>query len=155
MERNMRFEQTRDILDHAREFHHRVGEIYHCLSDKAERQRAKILLDYMSRREVNLEKAMEYFEGQAAQGVLNTWFNYTQKEETLALQEDEALRPDMTVEEVVRAALRLDDCLITLYRKMADSAASAEVRAVFKSLLAMEEKEKRQLARNAQLMSDL
>ena len=150
----MRFEQTRDILNHARDFHRQVSEFYKRLSDKAEKQRVKMLLDYMSRHESNLERSMAKYQEATSKEVLDTWFQYTHDEDTLALCRDTEFKPDMTVEEVVRVALRLDDCLIKLYREMAARTDCNEAREIFKNLLALEESEKSKLARNAQLLMD-
>ncbi len=151
----MRFEQTRDILNHAREFHRQVSQLYKRLSDKAEKKRVRMLLDYMSRHESNLEKSMARFQEQTSKEVLDTWFSYTHDEDTLALCRNTELEPGMTVDEVVRAALRLDDCLTKLYREVAECTDCNEVREIFKNLLALEEKEKSKLARNAQLLLDV
>ena len=50
----MRFEQTKDVLEHARSFHQRISDFYHDLSDQTGQQRLKLLLDYMAQREQEL-----------------------------------------------------------------------------------------------------
>ena len=145
----MRFEQTRDILDHARAFHSHISQLYLRLAGEAEKGAVKMLLDYMGRHERNLEEALIRYEQQASEQILDTWFQYTHDEETLHICEASEFRPDMTVKEVVAAGLKLDDCLIRLYREMAEYANSEQVRDVFRNLLEMEEREKHKLSRNA------
>ena len=51
----MAFETTKDVLDHARDFHRQLSDHYAQLRDKAERERVKMLLDYLSRHEKHLD----------------------------------------------------------------------------------------------------
>ena len=151
----MRFEQTRDVLEHARAFHAHIGELYHRLANEAERGAVKMLLEYMGRHERNLEEALARYQREASEQILDTWFQYTHDDEILRLCEDSDFRPDMTVTEIVAAGLKLDDCLIQLYREMAECADSEQVREVFTNLLEMEEHEKHTLSKNALRSLDL
>ena len=60
----------------------------------------------------------------------------------------------MSVDDVVDLGMRIDDCLIAIYAELAEAAKSSEVKRVFLNLWEMENKEKRQLARNAPRVLD-
>ena len=57
----MPFDQTKDVLNHARKFHHGLSEFYEDLKESASRERTRALLDYMSRHEKYLEDCLKEF----------------------------------------------------------------------------------------------
>ncbi|MCK5188869.1 MAG: hypothetical protein KAR12_02310, partial [Methylococcales bacterium] len=97
----MRFEQVRDILDHAREFHKCLGEFYQNLVEYEEETRIKMLLEYLGRHEKFLEQGIANFEESASEQVLDTWFQFTQDKATLKLPNSKNIKPDMSVEDVI------------------------------------------------------
>lgn len=150
----MRFEQTRDVLEHVRQFHLEISALYHRLSTQSDKERLKLLLDYMSQRENKLAQALSEFTDETSHNILDTWFQYTHDKDRLRCP-DFHLSADTTVDDIMRFGLALADCFIDLYREIAATADSEEIAAVFRNLLASEEREKLKLARNAQLLNDL
>ncbi len=145
----MRFEQVRDILDHAREFHKKLHEFYQQLANQEESARIKLLLEYLGGHESFLEQGIANFEESASEQILDTWFQFTQDEALLQLPEKLDLKPHMPVEEVIRIGLELDDRLIKLYKDALENSDVPEVQQVFDNLLAMEQQEQRHLVRAA------
>jgi hypothetical protein len=150
----MRFEQTRDVLEHVRHFHLEISDLYDRLSAQSDKERLKLLLDYMSQREKKLARALSEFTDETSQNILDTWFQYTHDNDRLRCP-DLHLTADTTVDDIMRFGLALADCFIDLYREIAATADSEEIAAVFRNLLDSEEGEKLKLARNAQLLNDL
>jgi hypothetical protein len=150
----MRFEQTRDVLDHVRQFHLEISALYHRLSVQSDKERLKLLLDYMSQREKQLAHALSEFADETSQNVLDTWFQYTHDSDRLRCP-DFQMSEDTTVDDVMHFGLELAGCFTDLYREIAATADSEEIAAVFRNLLDSEEREKQKLARNAQLLNDL
>ena len=66
----MPYKKTRDILDRARTFHNNISERYRTLSVAAEKEKVKMLLDYLSRHEKNLAKSLEEYEEDASREIL-------------------------------------------------------------------------------------
>lgn len=149
------FEQTRDVLDHARSFHHQVAELYQRLEDRVEKERVQMLLDYLQRHEKHLEQSLADYEDEASKWILDAWFQYTLEEDPSDLLSSVEIREDMSVDDVVRLALRLDDYLIDLYRNMAERADLPEVREVFANLLELEQQDEHQIARNALRLDEM
>lgn len=149
------FEQTRDVLDHARSFHHQVAELYHALEDTAEQGRVKMLLDYLQRHEKHLEQSLADYEGEASKRILDTWFQYALEEDPADFLSEVEVKKNMSVEDVVRLALRLDDYLIDLYRHMVAHSDIPEVKEVFANLLELEQQDEHQIARNALGIDDM
>jgi rubrerythrin len=150
----MRFEQTREVLQHAKKFHEQVSVLCRRLSGKCEQERIRMLLDYMSERESQLAKAIDQFANETSDNVLDTWFQYTQDKTALTCPDFE-LTAETKTEDVLRLGLELAQCLIEMYKEIADNADSEEIQTVFRNLLEREEKEKLKLARNAQMLDDI
>jgi len=145
----MRFTQIRNMLDRVRDFHGQLAEYYSRLSDQAAQQRVKMLLDYMSSHEKNLQKSMAAYEDDASRQMLDSWVACKRCETILAMCEQTPIAPEMSVDGVTRVAMDVDRCLMRFYREVAECVESETVRDVFKNLVDMEEAELRELALNA------
>mgnify|MGYP005725358349 CR=1 FL=1 len=151
----MRFEKTKDILEHARHFHKLVSECYQQLSAGTEKQRLKLLLDYLAQHEKHLEEVLADYEETIPQNVLRTWFRLSPCQEKFDILKSLLKEQNPSIDEVIRNAVQLDDCLIDMYRKVAESAEVESVREVFKSLLDLEEHEKFKMVRDSLRLQDL
>lgn len=152
----MAFEQARDVIDHARAFHHQLGERLQRMGDASEKERVQLLLSYLSRHEKHLAQTLEQYELGAPEAVLDTWFQVPpsllpQAECTPEL----VLDPDTILEEITGAIVELYECLRELYREAADRADTDAVRGAFTSLAQLMEQEERLLARDIAASEDL
>lgn len=153
----MVFETTKDVLDHAREFHGYVGDYYRRLSEKNRKARVRMLLDYMSWHEKELEKALARYEEQVSEKVRNTWFQYPPPEGVVQVCMDMNFeeKENLTVDEVVDMALELDKCLLQLYEAMVERSEYEEVREVFKNLLEAKKRRKLDFVRDAMHLKEI
>ena len=153
----MAFETTKDVLDHAREFHGRVSDFYGRLSKKVHKERVKMLLEYLTRHEKHLEESLAQYEEGVSQKILNTWFLYPPPKQildtcqTVALEEKE----DLVVDDVIKIALELDECLVQLYKIMVEHSEFEEVREVFANLLALEKRRELDFVRDALYLKEI
>jgi hypothetical protein len=138
------------MLDQVREFHGQLAEYYDGLSDEATRQRVKMLLDYMSSHEKNLQASLAAYEEGAPQVVLDTWVDCRHCEEMIATCEQTPITPELGVDGVTKVAMDVDQCLIRFYRAVVENAESHMVREVFRSMIAMGEDELRKKVLGAQ-----
>ena len=145
----MAFEQTRDVLDHARKFHRTLSAFYEELRDSAGKERTRALLDYMSRHEKYLGESLAEFEEEVSEGILDTYFKYGSEASPIREITDFEIKPDMDVEHVLEAAMHFDACLIKYYREMAGYSVSQKVKEVFENLLVMEQHEQVELSKQA------
>jgi rubrerythrin len=153
----MAFETTKDVLDHAREFHTQLSEFYSLLSRKSEKQRVTLLLDYMSQHEKYLEETLTRYEEEVSEKILNTWFRYPPPKEVLTTCSEINIeeKEDLTVDDVIEMAVKLDQCLIDLYKEMIKNSETEEMREVFTNLMEMEKRQELELVRDAQEWKDL
>lgn len=143
----MAFDQTKDVLKHAQEFHQKLSVFYDELKEAASKERTRALLNYMSRHEKYLGDSLAQFEEQVSDNVLDTYFKYgSEATEMTAITEFE-IKTDMDVDDVMAAAMHFDGCLIEFYREMAQRSLSNNVREVFENLLVMEQHEQIELSK--------
>ena len=143
----MPFDQTKDVLKQARKFHHKLSEFYEDLKDTTEKERTRALLDYLSRHEQYLEDCLEEFQQEVSRNVLDSYFQYGSDASNLSGISEFEIKDEMSVEDVVAAAMHFDACLIKFYREIAQKARSDKVREVFENLLVMEEHEQIELSK--------
>lgn len=143
----MPFNQTKDVLEQARKFHHKLSEFYEYLKDSAEKERTRALLDYLSRHEQYLEDCLKEFMKEVSRNVADSYLQYGPDASTLKQISSFEIKSSMEVEDVVAAAMHFDACLIKFYREMADKTRNGKVREVFENLLVMEEHEQIELSK--------
>ncbi len=142
----MSFNQTRDILDHAREFHRRLIRFYDGLRGLTESEETARLLEELIARERQLEARLADYEERVSENTLDTFFKYV-----LATTEQEFrdyFIPDEVDSEFVIAAARyFDERLSRFYESMAAKALSVQVRDVLENLREMEQREQLTLSK--------
>ena len=92
---------------------------------------------------------------QLPEGILEYWIQNTPKFPEEVPSSDFEMDENTTVDDLISLAIRLDNKLIEIYKVLAHSADSEEVRNVFEKLLEMEEREKITMVRQAILFNDL
>jgi rubrerythrin len=148
-------ESVRDILEHAREFHRQLGGYYASLRDASEKERVRMLLDYMSAHERGLDEALAAYESLAGKAVIGTWYKSALDCALLEAKKLLPLRHDMSADEVIRCAMDVDHCLLDVYRRLAESAVAEDVKKLFEGLVRETEKQDRRLIRDALELEDL
>ncbi len=151
----MRYEQTRDVLDHVVKFHREAGALFQQLMEHASDQRVQMLLDYMVRHEKALERRINEFRCDSSERVLSGWFKYTHDEDIFKALRLVDATADMDFDDVLDLAVELDAKLIELYEEMVDRSPSDEVKEIFSSLLGQETREKNVLVRSALGLKDI
>lgn len=141
----MPFKQTRDVIEKARAFHSDLGAFYHRLEAVVEREKVKMVLDWLATHEERMERKLAEVESSAAKGVLDAWYQFppdaTVKEAIGRIE----IRPDMRAQDVICLALHLDENLLRLYKSAAEASQAREVRGIFESLLEEGKKEREKL----------
>jgi len=149
------FEQVRDVLDYGIKLHSQLTELYDSLNQQNDQARVKMLLDYLSRHEKNREQAMQRFEDESRKSILNFWLQYSPGTNVEQLLRDCAVKPDMSVDDVIKIAMAFDNAMIELYKGAAIIVDDPHAKDVFANLAEMEEQEKHRFIRDAEWMDDL
>ncbi len=151
----MASETVKDIIMRVRGLHNQLSCFYEAIGDSASKQRVKLLLQYVSRHERNLETALRQYQEQADRSVLNTWYKASPGNEIAKEISDLKITPEMTTEEVISLVLAADRKLVNQFRQLSENAASEDVRELFQKLIAIEEREEHQLVRDSEALEDI
>lgn len=139
--------RVREILDEIRGIHGRLADGYESMSQHTGDERLKLLLEYMTRKERDIDESLAAYEEDAAPSVLDTWFQFTNEKELEELVEKASLNDETAPAEVVFESLHIDKALTDFYRQLAEETESVDVKELFASLVALEEGHERQYAK--------
>ena len=145
----MNYETVEDLLDHVQKFHNQASQYYQELIRIADKQRVKMLLEYMSGHEKYLEECLLEYENDVPKEVLESWSKYKPQSTYQKCFENSNLSHDMSVADVLKLALRLDDCLINVFRKIYESTDSSKIKELINNLLKLEKHEEKKMVRES------
>lgn len=150
----MRFQQTKEIIEHTKAFHHQLQVFCQQVSAETEQERVKMLCDYIARHERNLERALDKYESDASDQILEAWFDAVPDLVTPSSLNKIDNLSELSTAEVLQIAIDFDDHLIVHYEHLAKNAMNKQLKIIFKNLLSMEEHEKRRMIRDALRLED-
>lgn len=148
-------ETVRDIIDRIRALHNQLSWFYETLGDAVQKERVRMLLRYIGRHERNMESALAKYQQGASRAVLNTWFKNAPENPLRTCLSNVAIVADMDTDEVIRIVLAMDRCLVDAFQRIADSAVSEDVKALFQDLITLEQEEEHKLMRDALELEDV
>ncbi|MFZ1291673.1 MAG: hypothetical protein WAR79_16375 [Melioribacteraceae bacterium] len=151
----MRIETTKDILEHSKKFHQIIADYYRKLNLSEDKERVKLLLNYLEERETQIEKTISEIENSASSSVLNSWFTHSQCKSKLEVLSTLVYEEKVSVNELIDLFVYIDNCLIDLYTKLVDNAENVDVQDFFKSLSKLEENHKIKSLKNASQFEDI
>ncbi len=143
------YKQAGELLDAVRGFHRELADFYRQLSDRAAKDRVRVLLDYMSRHEENFEAALADYDDQSARALLKTFMQFAPDPAILAIPDVEHIDSGMTVDDVIDLAMNLDERLVRFYSEAADLSQVEDLRVLFGKLKQRENARKAALSQIA------
>ncbi len=145
----MSFNQTRDLLDVARQFHLNLTELYRKMLERAATEEARGLIGTLIEHEQKIEQRLGEYEEQVSANILDTFFKYVVDEHSKCFQEY-VLPDSMSSMDVITATRHFDQCLSDFYKEMARKSLSEHVRDVLLNLMQMELHEQMSLSKRTQ-----
>ncbi len=142
--------QVRDILNSIRTFYGSLSERFREAQQTIQGGQLPYLLEYISIHEGQLGNGIEEFEENAEASLLDTWLQFGAVETLDGILGQLKLTPEMTEDDILAAALKVDTQLIALYEELAGESSVPHVRELFEALAKMQEARERQLARAVQ-----
>lgn len=151
----MRFKTVHEILDWTAAFHEQVADLYKAKARGHEQERVGLLLNYLADHEAALRDAIRNYEVDAADRLLETWFDKA-PDITLPATPDKLghLITSSETADIVKLAVVYHDQLIELYTTLREQAEVESIRELFDSLASMEKNEKMRMIRDAQHLED-
>lgn len=145
---------VRDMFDKVRKLHQEVADFARHIDGQAPGERVHLVLDYLARHEQNMAKCIADYEHGAAHRILDTSFANLTSLDVEHLCGELTLGEEITPEDVIRLAVNVDTGLSRLYREASEKAASDEVRQLFETLHALNERETRRMVRDMVEVND-
>ena len=142
----MSFNQTRDLLDVARQFHLNLAALYGQMKERAATEEARGLIGTLIEHEQKLERSLGQYEEQVSVNILDTFFKYVVDEHKKCFQEY-VLPDSMSSMDVIEATRYFDQHLADFYKEMAEKSLSEHVREILLNLMQMELREQMNLSR--------
>lgn len=136
----MSFNQTREILDHARDFHRRLIRFYNNLKPQAQDEITLELIESLLEHEKQLEHRLADYEDSATNDTLDTFFKY------MVATTDQMFEQYFTPEivdtaYVIQATRYFDENLMRFYEGMAQRSMSTQVKEMLENLQQLEQRE--------------
>lgn len=139
--------QIRDILESLRSFYRQLSEQFTLERQRVSGGQLPFLLEYIAAHEKQLESSVEEFEESTDAGLLDTWLQFGADEALENILSQLDLHEGMAEDDILAAALQVDDRLIALYRQLAGESSVPQVQDLFDGFTNMQEARERQLAR--------
>jgi len=149
------FLQGHDLLERSQETHRRLSEFYGRTSASVTNARCRMLLDYLSQHEKRFAESLGNYCCSGSPRILKTWFQFAPESDLQQVLSSVQVTPDLSIDELVTIAMRLDDCLASYYDQVVESAMSEEVADAFRHLRMEERQEKAELFKNAEALKHI
>ncbi|MDF7806496.1 hypothetical protein P4E94_03535 [Pontiellaceae bacterium B12219] len=136
----MSFNQTRDLLDHAREFHRRLVHFYKGIRHHAVDDTTCKLIEDLIEHELQLESRLTDYEESRPDNTVDTFFKYMLAT-TDQLFSSYPIPDQVDTDYVIHATRYFDEKLCRFYEGMAGKSMTVEVQDVLKNLQQLEQSE--------------
>ena len=144
------FITVQDVLDKSRRFHRQLMEFYNRLSRESDRERLRLLLDYMRRHEDRFTRELARYENEGQKRLLETWLQYGPDDQPLDLPPVHEIADDMSLDDIQAVALRFDAALAAFYADAARRVMSDDARELFHNLVQEHEADKATIRKNVE-----
>ena len=122
------YEQIHKIIENVRLNHKQLSDFYVQLHRKDEKERLKMLLDYLTQHEKHRDETLAKYEDETSSKAMDVWYKYIPIDNTSTYLENVIFKSNMSIHDVICIALDLDDRLIEMYKRLVDNSKNTEVR---------------------------
>ncbi len=139
---------VRDLFDRIRRLHQEVADFAQRMGGQVAGERVHLVLAYLAKHEQHMAAAIADYEHGAAQRLLDTSFANLTTMDVDRICAELSLSPETTSDDIIRLAVSVDNGLSELYREAMEKAPSEDVRQLFQTLHANNERETRRMVRD-------
>ena len=152
----MQVETLKDVLHWTTQFHQDLADcLVHCEGHHSS-ERARLLLDYLSKHQTSLKNVVKDFEESANKNALDTWcYEYLEKHPIIRQQHCEVSFDKLDTAQIMEVVMEYHRQVIELYRYLEAKAATEPTRELLGELLELEEHEAMVMAQGANRLEDL
>jgi len=151
----MRFCKISELLAWVSTYHQTLAEKYMVLADETTRERAALLLKYLSEHQQLLADSVGNYSEHAADSLLASWSDQCPEFEIpdSVTQLHKSLSGKDT-NEIIKNVIEFHNLLIDMYKVLEEKATNPSVKALFETLGKMELQEEMRTVRDAQRLED-
>jgi hypothetical protein len=139
-----------ELLREGERFHRDLAAYYARAEHLAQHDDLRHALERMREHEIVLARTLQALEGEMTPGVVNTWHETPPHAEVAEAIRKAQITPDMSPEEAVEVAQRLDESLIQLYAHLHALSPPYEARQAIARILEVEKAAKKRLPREVE-----
>ncbi|MDO6441363.1 MULTISPECIES: ATPase [unclassified Marinobacter] len=145
-----------DLIDWTRQLHSHLARCLQASAEKNSNERASALLDYISRHETLLAKAVGEFESQADPKALNTRvYDYLNHKPIKVGESCDTRFNTLDFDDISREIFAFHDQVMDLYDSLIGKAEIEEAKTLLEDLLALEQHEAMRLSSQIGRMNDI
>jgi hypothetical protein len=145
-----------DLIDWSRQLHHHLSQRFAKDSVAHQNEMGRLLLDYLSTHEAQMEKMVQQFEQQADTKVLHTYiYDYLSHKPIETHRTCEQPYDKLSFDEICQEVFDYHQQIIELYRDLEAKAATPAAKTLLQTMLKMEEHEAMRIARQTGRMYDI
>lgn len=151
----MRIQQLKELLEYLAKCRLAMGQLYGRMHTNADSSRVKLMLEYYQQHQDHVaQKLREYIDG-APEGILETWYKDITFEDFEKRCHESNLPANMAEDEVLNLHLDLENRLIELLNKTAESTVDGEAKNALLDLVRVEKIQQQRLVHSTIRMDDL
>ncbi len=135
----MSYAQVRDILSRVREGHQRFRDTLAHIEQESNNDGTEWIAKSFRQHEQHWQMALAKSGGDDQDAILNTWIQVVPSEELFSELDDIVVTPEMTLDDVVAAAVGFHSALVNLYRTLSTQVSAPRAKEFLTSLLEYEQ----------------
>lgn len=134
-----------EVLEHAENFERMLADYYRNVAGRSVREGVRLLADYISRHRVRIESELGELSPEQVRRIRSAPLCYEPQAADCRCFSGMELPDDASASDVLDTAVTFDECLIRLYRQVLQQPVDREVRELFESLVACEQRDEVEL----------
>lgn len=152
----MTVETIKDILDWTRKLHVQLEDVYRTTSNETDSERTKMLLSYVADHEAKLAETIEHYEKDATVTIIDTWVqDYILKNPFMQGMMTSLKFAGMSSDEILNATVSSHQHLIDMYKGLAESAQTNQLKELFENMQSLEMHELMRMVHTTERFNDL
>lgn len=151
----MRIQQLRELLEYLAKCRLAMGQLYRRMHSNADSSRVKLMLEYYQQHQAHVAETLKEYIADAPKSILDTWYKDITFEDFEKRCQESSLPANMSEDDVLKLHLDLENRLIELLNKTAESSATGETKDALLDLVRVEKIQQQRLVHSTIRMDDL
>ncbi|MBT1443850.1 hypothetical protein KJI95_04815 [Shewanella sp. JM162201] len=151
----MRIQQLRELLEYLATCRLEMAQLYGRLHAQADSSRVKLMLEYFQQQQKHIAQTLEDYVDDAPARLLDTWYKDLIFEDFVKRCQSTMLPANMQEDDVLSLHLDLENRLIELLEKTADTSQTEEIRSALADLVRVEKIQQQRLVHSTIRMDDI